>query len=349
MSILLLSALAMGQERPITGSSCEPLAYSDYLVVLNDRVLGAGDAYAESIDDGYDVAESRRKALVAVVTNTRAQVTSLGDCQGDTNLRDSLVRLIDFWDDMARNGLVTITGYLRDGQISADESESAARILGELGTSGTRTENDVIEEQRKFAARFGFTVAGSEPIASEPEPAYVEPPAEPTYEPEYEPPVKHRVSHDPSIFIRLHGALGLDYLFESGRRRDAYVLGADVNAGRGFRLGGVYKHDLLGELELERVQLLMRYGISPDRNGKVVNFGVGVFVNPGVALVPDSDLEFGLEIGGELVLNANIHERFSLGLFYRIDYGLWFPDGGVARESLGTWEVEPGLSMTVGI
>ena len=339
--LLFLATVAFSQERPATGDACSPGAYSDYLVVLNDRVLAAGDAYASSIGNGYDVAESKRKGLVAVVTNTRAQVASLGDCQGETGLRDAVVGLTDFWDEMARNDLVTITGYLSDGVLADDEASSATAILSSLSSRGTTAEGTVTEAQSSFAARFGFTVAGTEP-AEVPlgEPDYAVP-AEPVdeYRPEH-------VSRDPSIFVRLHGGVGLDYLFDSGRRRDAYALGADVNVGNGFRLGGLYKHDLLGDIELQRAQLIVRYGLGSE-GGKVITAGLAFFVDPGIALVPD--VEFGADAGAEITLNAHIAERFGLGLFYRFDYGIWFPDGGVARESLGTWEVEPGMSMTVGI
>lgn len=350
--LLLVATTALAQERPATGASCVPVAYSDYLVVLNDRVLAAGDAYASSIGEGYTVAESKRKGLVAVVTNTHAQVTSLGDCQGDTALRDSVAGLIDFWDEMARDDLVTITGFLLDGNLTDDEATAATRLLTDLGTRGTATEIEVIEAQRRFASRFGFTVKSDE---TEPEtPAYAPPPEEPAAEPyvytapvEPEEEYRYTPSRDPKVFVRIHGGLGLDYLLDSGRRRDAYAIGADVNVGSGFRLGGLYKHDLLGTLELERAQLIMRYGFGSS--DKVIGFGMGLFVDPGITIVSDGEFEFGFDVGAETTLSANLHDRFSLGLFYRFDYGVWFPDGGVADESLGTWEVEPGLFITVGI
>ncbi len=340
--ILLTLTLAAAQERPDTGSACTPVLYSDFLVALTGRISEQSDRYVTAMDSGYDATESARKTLGAVIRNTRAQVATLGDCQGDVAYRDSVVRLVDFWDTMAQGELVTLTGFFLDGQISESEVAEASRITGDLGSRGTEVEDEVIRQQAIFAARFGFGVEGG--TAAAPPPA-----APPAPEPEPAPAPRPRPARSgPSVYLRLHGGLDMDYLFAFGRREDNYTAGADFALAGGFRLGGLYKHVAVGGREAERVHLILRYGLGSE-GSKTISFGSALFVNPGVALVESNDPTVGVDFGGELTLGARLADRVSLGLYYRIAYEVWFDADSKAAESLGGWEVEPGLYLTVGI
>ncbi len=345
---LLFAAFAFAQERPATGSACSPVTYSDYLVTLTGRMTDTSGKFVDALPNGYDASESARKMLVAVVANTRAQVSSLGDCQGDTALRGSVLRLVDFWDGMSRGELATLTSFLADGAISESESTEVERITSDLSSRGTVVENDVITAQRTFASNFGFTIAGdspSEPTPA-PEPVYA-PPSEPVYvEPRPEP--RPLFSSDPKLFLRLHGGLDLDYMFAAGRREHNYALGLDVPVGDGLSLGAVYKHDTLGSREAQRVHFALLYGFGSKGSDKVYSY-FHFLVQPGVALVDDADATFGCDFGGEFGIGARIGDRLRLALFYRVDYELWFDDQTTAFESFNTWEVQPGLSMTVGL
>lgn len=348
MLLLLLLAPAFAQERPTTGSACVPLAYSDYLVVLTDRMVDTSDKFVDAMDGGYAPMEGARKTLVAVVANTKAQVSSLGDCQGETAYRDQVLRLVEFWDGMARGELATLSSFFLDGEITPDEATAAGTITSDLGTRGTVIEEAVGRAQASFAARFGFTIAGSTPAAPvpepEPEPVYTPPPPAPDPEP-YRP---ARVYHDPKLFVRLHGAADLDYAFDAGRRKDNYVVGADVNVDGGLRMGALYKHDVVGDREAERIHAIVRYSV-PSKSSDKVFVGLGFFVDPGIAMINDEDITVGADLGVDTTLGVRIADRFSLGAFYRVDYELWFDDESLAAESFGTWEVQPGIEMTIGL
>lgn len=353
--LLLLVATSFAQERPATGSACVPVAYSDYLVTLTGRMVDTSDKFIDAMPNGYDATESARKMLVAVVANTRAQVSSLGDCQGDTSYRDQVLRLVDFWDGMARGGLATLTGFLADGQITDAESAQVETITTDLSVRGTVIENDVVTAQRGFAGRFGFALEGESapppaPAPSytpPPEPAYT-PPAEPVYVEPSRPSPRPLFSGDPKLFLRLHGAIDLDYAFDAGRREDNYVLGLDVPVGDGLSFGALYKHDTVGTREAQRIHASLQYGFGSKARDKVFTY-FHFLVQPGVALIDEEDATFGSDFGGELGLGARIGSRLSLSLFYRVDYELWFDKDTAAFESFNTWEVQPGLAMSIGI
>jgi hypothetical protein len=336
---LLLVGAALAQERPATGSACSPLAYSDYLVTLTTRMTDQSDRYVDAMENGYDATESARKTLAAVIGNTRAQVSSLGDCQGDTDFRDSVIRLVDFWDTMARGELVTLTGFLADGMLTEAEVAEAGRITTDLGTRGTAVEESVVRQQAEFASRFGFGVGDAEPAVAPPPPPESPPPAEPRPRPSR--------THSP-VWVRTHGGLDMDYAFAFGRREDNYTVGADVALAGAFRLGGLYKHDVVGSREGERIHLLLRYGLGSEAKDKL-SFGSALFIDPGVALVDGDEPTLGCDFGAEITMGVRLADKLSLGLYYRFDYEVWFDEDSKAAESFSGWEVQPGLYLSAGL
>jgi hypothetical protein len=347
--VLLLVSLAAAQERPESGAACIPVVYSDFLVTLTTRMSDQSDRYVAAMDSGYDATEGARRTLSAVIKNTRAQLASLGDCQGDTAYRDSVITLVDFWGDMADGELVTLTGFLADGEISESEVSEAGRITSDLGTRGTAVEESVVRQQAVFAGRFGFGVSGGE--SEEPdepaEPEEPEPRVRPTPTPKPKP-KPNSYSSSPKVFLRLHGGLDMDYMFAFGRREDNYTAGADVTLAGGLRLGGLYKHDVVGTREGERIHLLLRYGFGSEGRDKVT-VGSALFIDPGVAIIDEEEPTFGCDFGGEMTLGIRLSDRFAFGLYYRVAYEAWFDEKSQAAESFSGWEVQPGLYLTVGI
>lgn len=255
--------------------------------------------------------------------------------------RDSVVRLVDFWDTMAQGELVTLTGFFLDGQISESEVAEASRITGDLGSRGTEVEDEVIRQQAIFAARFGFGVEGAPPPHHLPRHRRRPSPSRPRRR------ARAPRDRDPRCTSACTAASTWTTCSPSGGGRTTTRRGRTSLAG-GFRLGGLYKHVAVGGREAERVHLILRYGLGSE-GSKTISFGSALFVNPGVALVASDDPTVGVDFGGELTLGARLADRVSLGLYYRIAYEVWFDADSKAAESLGGWEVEPGLYLTVGI
>jgi hypothetical protein len=130
-----------------------PVAYNNELIDHQNDVVDKIDKFGESLEEGSSYGD-RHRDLLEQIDSSLDELRQMPDYEGNTEFRDKMIELIEFYKSIAENEFVDLINMYNQGSFSDDDKELHINIWNNLSADEDSYFQDVRQAQETFARQF---------------------------------------------------------------------------------------------------------------------------------------------------------------------------------------------------
>lgn len=133
--------------------------YNNKIVRYKDQAENGLVKYLEALREGIpDIMLNRLKQFTDRSEDNLAKLEEMSDYKGNTGLRDSAVRILEFYVSIAKDECVKVINIMAEDRVTDAMIDEADEIINEFLAREDALLDELIRAQEEFAEEFDLTL-----------------------------------------------------------------------------------------------------------------------------------------------------------------------------------------------